>query len=96
MLHTYLVLSGGGEESFPYFAFALPSAWSCRDLALTPFASASCSTPGLRLCVDFFDGGRAVLVLAPNLDHNGALLRQSVCGIDRVFSHSVPVPGCYR
>jgi len=62
--------------------------------ALTPLLPlASCSSSGLRLYVDLFDGGRAILALAPSLDDDRTLLRESVYGIGGIHTDFVPISG---
>ena len=61
-----------------------------------PLPLFSCSPSGLRLYVDLFDGGRAILALTPSLYNNDTLLRESVRGIGGIPPHFVPISGRYR
>ena len=86
-LHTYLVVLGGGED-LPH------TVWSDRDPLTPPLLFILRSASNLRLRVDVFDGGRAILALAPSVNDDNALLRASIYWADRVPTHSVPVSGC--
>jgi hypothetical protein len=84
------------KEITPHFLFTLPNAYTPPSGYVPPthplpFPSRSAS--GLRLCVDFFDGGRTVLGLTSSLDNNNTLFCESIRGIGGIYPHFVPVSG---
>lgn len=95
IVHSYLTVLGGGKESPICAPDAHPPQYDHESLT-PPLLLSSCSTSGLRLHVDLFEGGRAILALSSSLDNDNAVLRESVRGVGGIPTNFVPIFGRHR